>query len=45
MRSESKSLKGQGAVRTKAGKPVKYSQLIPTDGKGDICDFYLGAQN
>jgi hypothetical protein len=44
-RSNYKALKGQGTVKNKAGKPLKYSYLILTDGKGDIGGFYLGTQN
>ncbi len=44
-RSNYKALKGQGTVRNKAGKALKYSYLILTDGKGDIGGFYLGTDN
>ena len=44
-RSNYKALKGQGTVKTKAGKALKYSYLILADGKGDIGGFYLGTEN
>jgi hypothetical protein len=44
-RSNYKALKGQGTVKNKAGKALKYSYLILTDGKGDIGGFYLGTEN
>jgi hypothetical protein len=40
-----KALKGQGTVKNKAGKALKYSYLILTDSKGDIGGFYLGTEN
>jgi hypothetical protein len=43
--SNYKALKGQGTVKNKTGRALKYSYLILADGKGDIGGFYLGTEN